>query len=364
MKSYEMYIFDLDDTLIHTFREVTKRYYPKFAEIFGITYPGDEVVRQHWGGDLFTSLEKIFDIQIDQTKATEILQRMYRENPINPIAGVNHILNTLRKHGKFIGLYSSGHPSIIDLCIRSSLACKPEDFHFIFSTVEQQIEKPSPHIVFVMMEKYRQLFSKEVGLSQVLVVGDSAADFLMAKNAGADFAAVLTGPTTPDDFLYAGLDTKWIFPSVKEALVSPSNHGVVAIIQNEENEFLLIEDGDPKHEYVGYWSGPHGVCKDEDVLEEETVVRETLEECGITVKPLRKLYTQAADTKVSTVSFWEAELTNQKNVTFKLDPREVREIDWIPYEDIVNCKVPLYPGTKDFFNKYKQIVMKEREVKI
>ena len=50
MKSYEMYIFDLDDTLIHTFREVTKKYYPKFAEILDITYPGDEVVRQHWGG--------------------------------------------------------------------------------------------------------------------------------------------------------------------------------------------------------------------------------------------------------------------------------------------------------------------------
>jgi ADP-ribose pyrophosphatase YjhB (NUDIX family) len=261
-------------------------------------------------------------------------------------------------------LYSSGHPSIIDLCIHSSLACKPEDFHFIFSTVEQQIEKPSPHIVFVMMEKYRQLFGKEVGASEALVVGDSVADFLMAKNAGVDFAAVLTGPTTPDDLLFAGLDSKWIFPSVKEALVSPSNHGVVAIIQNEENEFLLIKDGDPKHEYVGYWSGPHGVCNDEDVLEEETVVRETLEECGITVKPLRKLYTQTADTKVSTVSFWEAELTNQKNVTFKLDPREVSEIDWIPYEDIVNYKVPLYPGTKDFFNKYKQIVMKEGEVKI
>lgn len=354
MRSYEMYVFDVDDTLIRTSETVIKRHYPRLAEIMGVPYPGEDKVRRHWGGDLAVSLEKIFGIPLDRSEAITTLQRLYQEHPVKPIDGIHRILDILRKHDKFIGLISCGHPSIIDLCIQNSLSRNKEDFDFIFSTVEQQITKPSPHIVFAMMERYRQLFGKEVQLEQVLMIGDSVTDFLTAKNAKVDFAAVLTGPATRDDFVDAGLDAECIFPSIKEALVPPSDHGTVAIIRNRQNEFLLIQEARPGHPYYGHWAGPHGVCKDEDILEEETVVRETIEECGIAIKPIRKLYTRSADTKVSTVSFWEAELRVTEDAILDTSSREVGAITWFALEDIVGGKILLYPGSRDFFEHYQR----------
>jgi 8-oxo-dGTP pyrophosphatase MutT (NUDIX family) len=180
------------------------------------------------------------------------------------------------------------------------------------------------------------------------VVGDSIADLSTARNANVDFAAVLTGTTHRADFLLAELDPKWIFSSVETALTAPSDHGVVAVIGNRRNEFLLIREARPGHQYLGRWSGPHGTCKAEDILEEETVVRETREECGIEVEPVRKLCVRSADTKVSTVSFWEARLLAPEDISFDITSYEVSAIAWVALNDVISGKFPLYPGTKVF----------------
>lgn len=322
MKSYDLYIFNLDVTLIHTVIDTTKKLYPRF---------------------------------VDYSKAVETLKMLYQEDTIKPVSGVHHLLDILRKHHKFLGIYSSCHPSLVELYIRNNLSSKKEDFDFVFSTVEQQIQKPSPHIVYIMMEKYRQIFGCEIRLDKVLIVGDSIADLSIAKNASVDFAAVLTGPTIQNDFLRAGLDNKYIFSSIKEVLTPPKSHGIVAVIQNKKKEFLLVREARLDSLYIDHWSGPHGKCENEDVLEEETVVRETQEECGVIIKPLRKLYTCCADTKVNTVSFWEAALCSPENFVFNIDLYEVNKVAWVPFQDIIGGKIPLYPGTKDFFKQYMQL---------
>ncbi len=352
MKSYDVYILDLDDTLLYTFREATSTYYPQLAKILGLSYPGNDAVRRHWGEELGPSLERVFRAEISESKAVQVLSGLYQDNPIEPVDGIAHILDILKKHRKFIGLYSSSNPCLMALCIENSLSCKREYFDFIFSTVKQQISKPSPHIVFIMLDKYRQCFGHIAELEKVLVIGDSIADFSTARNAGVDFAGVLTGPTSCDDFLKAGLNPEHIFHSVKEVLVPPSNHGVVAIIKNEHDEFLLIKESRSSHKYIGYWSGPHGICESSDILEEQAVVRETMEECGVEVEPVRKLYTCPADTKVNTVSFWETKLTDSRNVAFNICDREVEAIAWFPLLEILKGDIPLYPGTKDFFRHY------------
>lgn len=352
MRSYEMYIFDLDDTLTHTFRTATTAYYPRLARILGLAYPGNDVVRQHWGEDLFASLERIFGVSVDRGTALAHLRKLHEEEPVQAVDGAHCILDVLKKHGKFVGLYSSSEPALLDASIRYGLSRKRGDFHFIFSAVEQQIAKPSPHIAFVMMEKYRQLFGAEVELDNVLVVGDAVADFFLAKNARLNFAGVLTGTTSREEFLHAGLEGSGIFRSIKEALTPPPDHGVVAIIRDERSRFLLIQEPRPGHVYSGHWSGPHGICEPEDIIEEETVARETREECGVAVKAVRKLYTCPADTKVKTVSFWEAKLLPPGYVALNMSNREVGAIAWFTLEDILAEKMALYPGTKDFFKRY------------
>ncbi len=352
MKSYDLYLFDLDDTLIQSFFTATSLYYPQLAKILGVSYPGDEVVRQNWRGDLFVSLEKIFRIPVVRDQIIEMMRKMYIENPVKPVEGVERILTISKKHNKFIGIYSSSFPPIMDLCITNSIPCPRSTIDFIFSTMEQQIPKPSPRIVFVMLEKYRQTHGLDPQLNRVLVVGDSIDDYKISKSANVDFAAVLTGPTARNDFIRAGLDPSRIFPTVKEAITPPTDHGVVAIIKDEPNKYLLIRESRPGHQYYGHWSGPHGVCETSDVLEEETVVRETFEECGINVKPLRILYQRTADTKVHTVSFWETQWFNSERRKFNICKREVGAIEWISLEDIQRGAVPLYPGTSDFFDHY------------
>jgi 8-oxo-dGTP pyrophosphatase MutT (NUDIX family)/phosphoglycolate phosphatase-like HAD superfamily hydrolase len=353
MKSYEIYLFDLDDTLISTFETATQKYYPKLAKLLGVSYPGHSVVQKHWGGDLNISLEKIFGGPVDYEQAMINLEKLHQEQPIKSFNGVERILNVLKKHKKFIGLYSSSYPQIMDLCIKNSLPVPSGNIDLILSTVEQGIAKPSPHTIYIMMEKYRQLTGKVAKLEQVLVIGDSVDDYLTAKKAKVDFAAVLTGPTPGNDFISAGLDSSWIFPSVKDVLLPPPKHGIVAIIKDELSRILLIQEARPGHPYIGHWSGPHGACENFDILEEETVVRETMEECGLSVTPLRKIYTRSADTKVKTVSFWEAKLISDENQVCDTSSREVGDFGWFDLDDIMSGKIPLYPGTKDFFSHYE-----------
>jgi len=350
MQSYDLYIFDLDDTLISTFSSITKRQYRRFAEIMGLRYPGEDIIRLHWGEKLSSSLENIFGTKIGEGEAVKILEQIYLEDPIKSVGGVQHILSILRKHKKFIGVYSAGHPSLIKSNIRNSLSHDDGMFDFIFSTVENNIEKPSPYIVFAMMNKFRQTRGYDLSLNRVLVVGDSISDLLTARNAGVDFAAVLTGPTTKDDFRKVRLEADRIFPSIMEALSPPHKHGIVSVIKNENGEYLFIRESRLGNPYYGHWSGPHGRCKKDDVIEEETVVRETYEECGVKVLPIKKLYTRDADTKVNTVSFWEVSLLEFELVLNNIGQNESDAMAWFTISDILNEKIPLYPGTKDFFN--------------
>lgn len=117
-------------------------------------------------------------------------------------------------------------------------------------------------------------------------------------------------------------------------------HGVVVIIK-QQNKMLLLKDS--RELMLGKWGPPHGRCNEEDRLEEDAVIREVQEETNLQVRPIKKLWTTAADTKIKTVSFWEAEVEGGE---FKIDPSESSEYGWFTVEEAL--KLELYPGTKKF----------------
>jgi 8-oxo-dGTP pyrophosphatase MutT (NUDIX family) len=123
-----------------------------------------------------------------------------------------------------------------------------------------------------------------------------------------------------------------------------SSHGIVALVRNQNGKFLLLEDG--RAEMYGHWAPPHGRCESTDASEEAGVVRETFEETGLQVEPVRKVLTQAADTKVKTVSFW---LVDTLSTQVNLDTEESSDYGWFTIEEAL--KLTLYPGTKLFFEK-------------
>jgi len=125
-----------------------------------------------------------------------------------------------------------------------------------------------------------------------------------------------------------------------------SSHGIVALVRNANGAFLLLEDA--REPLKGHWAPPHGRCETADQTEEDGVIREVHEETGLTVRPIRKVLTQPADTKVKTVSFWLVE-TDEGNV--QID-EESSDFGWFtPLEALT---LPLYPGTKVFFEKVKR----------
>ena len=123
-----------------------------------------------------------------------------------------------------------------------------------------------------------------------------------------------------------------------------SSHGIVAVVRNQNNEFLLLEDN--RVEMRGHWAPPHGRCEPSDMSEEAGVIRETLEETGLHVTPIKKVLTQTADTKVKTVSFW---LVDTLSDEIKLDDEESSDYGWFTIEGAL--KLTLYPGTRLFFEK-------------
>jgi len=122
-------------------------------------------------------------------------------------------------------------------------------------------------------------------------------------------------------------------------------HGVVVIIK-QGDKILLLKDS--RELMLGYWGPPHGRCEPTDNSEEETVVREVMEETNLKVKPIKKLWTTEADTKIKTVSFWEADLVGGE---IKIDPSESSEYGWFTVDEALKLK--LYPGTKNFLELVK-----------
>lgn len=124
-----------------------------------------------------------------------------------------------------------------------------------------------------------------------------------------------------------------------------STHGIVALVRDTEGRFLLLEDA--REQMKGLWAPPHGRLEKDDESEEAGVVREVFEETGLTVRPIRKVHTQPADTKVKTVSFWIVE-TDKSEV---LLDEESSRYGWFSFDEVLS--LPLYPGTKSFFESVK-----------
>ena len=118
------------------------------------------------------------------------------------------------------------------------------------------------------------------------------------------------------------------------------DHGVVAVIV-ENKKFLLLKDS--RKLMLGCWAPPHGRCDIEDLSEEDSVVREVFEETDLSVKPIRKLWTTKADTKVKTASFWLTEIISGKII---IDKNESSIYGWFTLEEAFKLK--LYPGVKKF----------------
>jgi 8-oxo-dGTP pyrophosphatase MutT (NUDIX family) len=125
------------------------------------------------------------------------------------------------------------------------------------------------------------------------------------------------------------------------------SHGIVAVLRRGDKYLLIKEARDLLN---GHWAPPHGRMNPEDQDEETAVIRESMEEIGIKVVPVKKIITVPADTKTKTISFWLVESVGDKEMVF--DKTEISESGWFTVDEALGLL--LYPATKNFFTDIKE----------
>ena len=119
---------------------------------------------------------------------------------------------------------------------------------------------------------------------------------------------------------------------------------VVAVIRNG-NKVLLIQRV-PSVRGGGYWAPVSGEVEPGE-SQEAAVVREAMEEVGLTVRPLRKVWENISLHGTFTLHWWLAEYVGGELV---LEKREVSDARWLTVDEICGLD-STFEGDREFYQK-------------
>ena len=126
---------------------------------------------------------------------------------------------------------------------------------------------------------------------------------------------------------------------------------VVAVIVKDGKTLLIARPPGP---FSGRWGPVSGkVEPGED--QAASVARESMEEVGLLVRPVRKVWENISSSGRFRLNWWLAEYVSGE---LKPDPREVGEARWLAPAEIFALKI--FEGDRDFYEKVLPILMKEK----
>ena len=189
MKSYKLYLFDLDGTLIdsdqmliETFHELYDNFRPGFK-------PSDEYIRQFSGPQISETLSKEFPDQSLDKMLYEYRTRSQRfyDIYVRLFPGVMEMFESMSKRGIKFGVITNKHRYAT---VYSYKLLDLEKFN-IFSICADDVKnlKPAPDGIYEAM-KHFGIKNKD----DVIYVGDGTIDYLTAKNAGVNFGYTAWSP--------------------------------------------------------------------------------------------------------------------------------------------------------------------------
>jgi 8-oxo-dGTP pyrophosphatase MutT (NUDIX family) len=114
----------------------------------------------------------------------------------------------------------------------------------------------------------------------------------------------------------------------------PLRHAIVAVIEDGD-EVLIIERA-PMDTWPGYWSAVTGSLELGET-QHHAIARECLEEVGLRVKPVRKLWESLTRRAHFVLHWWQCELDGPREV--KPDSREVAAFKWVKREKLNDIKL-------------------------
>lgn len=343
-----LYCFDLDDTLVGTLHHAHTTLYPGLARRLKQPLPDASRIQAAHGGRLSQAMEVLFP-DVDPAVAVDALRALHAEHPVPAAPGARKIVRTLRRAGLMVAAYSSGDPAIVRSTIAHAFPSHPPDI--VWPLAEHGTDKTDPRALAMLVGHAEEHAGRAFAPECVLVVGDAPGDAALAQGFGAQHRGLTTGAADAAELRRVGVAPVAIYDSLAEAMALTTDHGVVALIRDARGRFLMVREARRENPFFGCWAGPHGRCRADDYVEEEAVRRETAEEVGVEVRALEPLHCMAADTKVSTVTFWSARLLEGQPPPHPARPHEVAAVAWVSFDEIA-AGLPLYPGTRAFFDRF------------
>ena len=196
MKTYPLYLFDFDYTLVNSESAILKCFHITLAET-GYPDRQDADICQTIGLPMVDAVKRIINT-IDTVEAMDFINIYKKEADRYMTAGTHFFphtietLTTLRQRGARIGIISSKTRHRIQE--KFDLDHVPDLIDRIIGSNDVSAFKPDPEGIQKAMQWFK------AAPEDILYTGDSYVDAEAAQNAGVDFAGVTTG-TTPAEML-------------------------------------------------------------------------------------------------------------------------------------------------------------------
>ena len=128
---------------------------------------------------------------------------------------------------------------------------------------------------------------------------------------------------------------------------------IVAVITNGDKA-LLIQRA-PSVRGGGYWAPVSGEVEPGEG-QEAAVAREAMEEVGLTVRPVRKVWENVSSRKTFILHWWLAEYVAGELV---LEKKEVSDARWLTPDEI-NKMDGTFEGDREFFERVLPSLVREK----
>ncbi len=128
----------------------------------------------------------------------------------------------------------------------------------------------------------------------------------------------------------------------------------VVVVVTKGNKVLLIQRA-PSVRGAGYWAPVSGEVEPGE-SQEAAVAREAMEEVGLTVRPLRKVWENISSRGTFRLHWWLAEYIAGELV---LNVREVSDARWLTADEI--CELDgTFEGDREFYQKVLPSLEREK----
>lgn len=195
--AYKVYLFDFDYTLANAETGIVKCF-KLLMQQENYQIPSDDKIKRTIGLPMIEAIRVLF--KEDDEKLLHELRDKY-----TVFADIHMTANTklypqtipalrkIKENGAKTAIISSKtRRRIMQTLTRDKITDLVE---FIIGSEDVKTHKPSPEGIFMALERFN------IDKKDVLYVGDNVIDGEAAKNAGVDFAAVLTGNNIREDFI-------------------------------------------------------------------------------------------------------------------------------------------------------------------